>query len=955
MNTSYQLKLAAKQVKRMLSGLVLAAGVVLAQPALPAGPSPVNLLSTARFTILSGAAITTTGGGTITGDVGASPISGAAILLNAAQVNGTIYCVDNAGPAGSVMDPVMLTAAKGDLTTAYNEARDRVPVPVGPFLNPGAGNIGGLVLVPGLYKFTGQALITGADVTLNGGPDDVWIFQIATELIVEAGVNRSVILAGGAQAKNIFWQVGTSATLGTFCNFKGTILADQSITMDTSSTMEGRALAFSGQVAFNGTGGTIPTSSQVITNFMPTNGSTFAASAIKVGLSAQASSTLPVSFAVLSGPGVITGGTNLALASTGVVSVVASQAGDTFFKAAPGVTNMYTVTGPLPADPGWLAIQVTPIAGSWRLTAPAGYAGPTTGTGNLAAVSTIVGEYSVAYGALSGYVTPTNQTQFVVVGETSLFVGVYLQVSSSILPPDITATEGTYTNKVRVSWNSVSGATGYEIWKSRTNNVNTAVRMIEVPDYGATNFLYDDYDVVPLRFYYYWGMAKTATQASPMSLVDVGYAELDPAVAVGTADIIASDMVFLPVIVTNLTTAGTVSFWLGNLGPDPLSSSEVAYDFRMGSNNMAMVLLGTDQGAFSLAVGEEQLVILTAQAKLGLVVPATLGGVKQVQVTVRHASPLHDPNLANNRTTGPGSILVRDLGVNSPARTMNDYDGDGKADGAIYRVSDGAWHTVLSGYRYHQWMSVAAGQAGLMPVPGDYDGDGVTDLAVYNIVNGWWTVMFSSSGAIASAQFGGPAFTAAPCDFDGDAKTDPVIYRGSDGFWYGLSSADGYALRYAPGAWAGYTPSPGDYDGDGKADPSSAYNEHTGMWVLGTSSRGYILEFGVFGGPGWVAVSSDYDGDGMTDPAIYNSATATWQVLLSGSLDAERGGVYTWWGHVAGTPGGVSIPEDYDGDGLTDLATYNQDTGIWELFLSSLDYQELTGGFGGPEYRPVRE
>jgi hypothetical protein len=286
---------------------------------------------------------------------------------------------------------------------------------------------------------------------------------------------------------------------------------------------------------------------------------------------------------------------------------------------------------------------------------------------------------------------------------------------------------------------------------------------------------------------------------------------------------------------------------------------------------------------------------------------------------------------------------------------MNDYDGDGKADGAIYRAPYGRWDTVLSGYRYLQWIRVETGRAGETPVPGDYDGDGVTDFAVYNIVNGWWTARLSSTEEIVSTQFGGPGLTAAPCDFDGDAKTDPVVYRASDGFWYGLSSEAGYALRYAPGSWAGYTPSPGDYDGDGKADPSSAYNEHTGMWVLGTSSRGYILEFGVFGGPGWVAVSADYDGDGMTDPAVYNSATATWQILLSGSLDAERGGVYTWWSYVAGTPGGISIPEDYDGDGLTDLATYNQNTGIWELFLSSQNYQEVMGGFGGPEYQPVRE
>jgi hypothetical protein len=100
-------------------------------------------------------------------------------------------------------------------------------------------------------------LITGADVTLTGGPDDVWIFQIAADLQVGSSIH--VILAGGAQARNIFWQVGTSAVLDTFSVFKGTIMADQAITMKTSSTMDGRALAFTAGVTFNGTGGSLPT------------------------------------------------------------------------------------------------------------------------------------------------------------------------------------------------------------------------------------------------------------------------------------------------------------------------------------------------------------------------------------------------------------------------------------------------------------------------------------------------------------------------------------------------------------------------------------------------------------------------------------------------------------------------------------------------------------------------
>ncbi len=211
---------------------------------------PVNLGSAAPFAILSGAAISSTGGGLIDGDVGACPIGGAAIGLTTAQVNGTIYAIDAGGPAGSVVDPGRLIAAKAALTAAYTDAAARTPNPTGDYLNPGSGNLGGMNLGPGLFRFTSTALLTGADLTLTGESNDVWIFQIGSTL--QAGAGRRVILAGNAQARNVFWQVGTSATLGTSSSFKGTIMADQAITMDATSELEGRALASITAVTFNG-------------------------------------------------------------------------------------------------------------------------------------------------------------------------------------------------------------------------------------------------------------------------------------------------------------------------------------------------------------------------------------------------------------------------------------------------------------------------------------------------------------------------------------------------------------------------------------------------------------------------------------------------------------------------------------------------------------------------------
>jgi hypothetical protein len=246
------------QTKQCLMSGVTSVMVLISLPGMAAtnALAPVDLKSAAHFTILAGAGVSSTGGGIINGDVGASPITGAAIGLTTAQVNGVIYAVNAAGPAGSVVAPALLTTAMNDFINAYSNAAGRTPVPIDSFLNPGSGNIGGMTLVPGLYKFTSTALITGGNLTLTGAVNDVWIFQVGTALTMGSGIH--VILAGGAQARNIFWQVGTSATLGTSSKFKGTIMAHAAITMDATSTMEGRALAFTESVTYNGQSNSLP-------------------------------------------------------------------------------------------------------------------------------------------------------------------------------------------------------------------------------------------------------------------------------------------------------------------------------------------------------------------------------------------------------------------------------------------------------------------------------------------------------------------------------------------------------------------------------------------------------------------------------------------------------------------------------------------------------------------------
>ena len=203
------------------------------------GQAPVYLGAARRFAILTKSGITDVPPSAINGDAGASPITGAAIHLTCAEMaTGIIYSVNAAGPLPcSVTAPLLLTTAVGDMEAAYTDAAGRT---LPNHINLGAGHIGGLTLAPGLYKWTTGVSIS-TDVTLWGGTDAVWIFQIAGTL-TQAAATR-VILAGGARPKNIFWQASGAVAIGTTAHFEGDILAKKYIAMKTGASANGRLLA----------------------------------------------------------------------------------------------------------------------------------------------------------------------------------------------------------------------------------------------------------------------------------------------------------------------------------------------------------------------------------------------------------------------------------------------------------------------------------------------------------------------------------------------------------------------------------------------------------------------------------------------------------------------------------------------------------------------------------------
>ena len=222
--------------------LVVACGSVTGRAAsnddTGSGPVPVSLGSAGKFAILSQTGITDVYASAIVGNVGTSPITGAALLLTCGEVSGRTFTVDAAGPLPcAINDAPFLTAAVGDMGFAYDDAAGRLYPDV---TELGAGEIGGLTLQPGLYKWGTGVLIT-TDVTLAGGPNDVWILQVAGTL--NQGNATRVTLAGGARAKNIFWQVAGAVTIGTTAHFEGVVLAKTMIAVNTGASVTGRLLA----------------------------------------------------------------------------------------------------------------------------------------------------------------------------------------------------------------------------------------------------------------------------------------------------------------------------------------------------------------------------------------------------------------------------------------------------------------------------------------------------------------------------------------------------------------------------------------------------------------------------------------------------------------------------------------------------------------------------------------
>ncbi|HXH07156.1 MAG TPA: FG-GAP-like repeat-containing protein [Vicinamibacterales bacterium] len=232
---------------------------------------------------------------------------------------------------------------------------------------------------------------------------------------------------------------------------------------------------------------------------------------------------------------------------------------------------------------------------------------------------------------------------------------------------------------------------------------------------------------------------------------------------------------------------------------------------------------------------------------------------------------------ASTATGGIGPVTASVVaavgwGAQTDTPVPADYDGDGRADVAVFRPSTGEWFIAQSGggARREQWGAAALGD---VPVPADYDGDGRADIAVYRGSTGEWFIAQSRAGGRRD-QWGAPMLgdVPVPADYDGDGRADIAVYRGSTGEWF-IAQSGGGARRDQWGAPSlGDVPVPADYDGDGRADIAVA-RAVTGQWFVARSRSGFLLAAWGFGD---ARVPADFDGDGARNIAIWTAVRGEW-------------------------------------------------------------------------------